>query len=270
MTSVCSGGCPRRDGNERCSPAKARRPRLRVTCPSGCDCGPVHDQPESRGIGDVLVAGDDEVLRTRGRERDEQTRFLSAHGQAVGNILGKRGVRAGLDLDPLVADESGDRAVENVDRLVLTRVGVDRRVVAGAHAPFNDGPVATRLLAGKLELGGRAMAAGNGAARLRTGQNGVAQGHVTSPFDGEVAQADDEPFTAVAAANAGRGQPAIYAWRAWAPAGAKGAHAPPATLTIAPSIVATAGPKIATSGASRRRRVIRPVRAPRDRAGRRT
>src|ERR1044071_4523116 len=46
-------------------------------------------------------------------------------------------------------------------------------------------------------------------ARLRTGQNGVAQGHVTFPFDTEVVQADGVPFTAVAAASAGRGQPAI-------------------------------------------------------------
>ena len=89
----------------------------------------------------------------------------------MGNILGKRGVGAGLNLDPLVADESSDRALQDVDGLVLTRVGVDRRVVAGADAPFNDGPVATRLLAGKFELGGRAMAVSNGAARLRSGQN---------------------------------------------------------------------------------------------------
>jgi hypothetical protein len=56
----------------------------------------------------------------------------------VGNILGKRGVRSGLDLDPLLADEGG-----------------------------------------KLELGARAMTVANGAARARTGQNGVAQRHVT-------------------------------------------------------------------------------------------
>src|SRR5204862_1042048 len=120
----------------------------------------------------------------------------------------KRGVRARLHLDPLVADESSDRAVQDVDGLVLTRVRVDRRVVAGTHAPLNDGPVATRLLARKLELGGRAMAVSNGAARARTGQHGVAQRHVTFPFATEVVQADEVPFTAVAAANAGRGQPA--------------------------------------------------------------
>src|SRR3954454_7797505 len=139
----------------------------------------LHDQSKSCGVGVVLVSGNEEVLRTRGLESDEQTRFISAHRQTMGNILGKRGVRAGLHLDPLVSDESGDRAVQDVDGLVLTRVDVDRRVVAGPHAPFNDRPVATRLLAGKLELGGRAMAVSNGAARFRTGQNGVAQGHVT-------------------------------------------------------------------------------------------
>src|SRR5204862_5056580 len=113
---------------------------------------------------------------------DEEPRFVSAHAQAVGNVLGKGGVRSCLDLDPLIADEGGDRAFEDVEGLVLACVDVDRRLIAGSYAPFDDGPVATRFLAGELELGARAMTGGNGAARARTGQDGVAEGHLTFPF----------------------------------------------------------------------------------------
>jgi hypothetical protein len=72
----------------------------------------VQNQPEPVGVGVVLVAGYEEVLRTGGLEGDEQTRFVAAHTQAVRHVLRKRGVRAGVDLDPLVSDERGDRAIE--------------------------------------------------------------------------------------------------------------------------------------------------------------
>src|SRR4051812_20345093 len=119
----------------------------------------LHDQSKSCGVGVVLVSGNEEVLRTRGLESDEQTRFISAHRQTVGNILGKRGVRAGLHLDPLVSDESGDRAVQDVDGLVLTRVDVDRRGVARPPPPFNDRPAPPPLLPGTLELRRRGKSA---------------------------------------------------------------------------------------------------------------
>ena len=103
-----------------------------VTCRSGCRGGSVENDSKPAGIGVVLVAGDEQVLRTGGLEGDQQPRFVAAHAQAVRYVLGERGVRAGLDLDPLVADEGGDRSVEDVEGLVLARVDVDRRLVAGA------------------------------------------------------------------------------------------------------------------------------------------
>jgi hypothetical protein len=36
----------------------------------------------------------------------------------------------------------GDCAVDDIDRLILTRVGVHWRLVARAHSPFDDCPVA--------------------------------------------------------------------------------------------------------------------------------
>jgi len=59
-------------------------------------------------------------------------------------------IATGLHLDPLVTDECGNRAVENVERLVLAGVRVDWRLVAGAQVPFHDRPVAAGLLT--LEL----------------------------------------------------------------------------------------------------------------------
>ena len=121
-------------------------------------------QPEPARVGVCFVAGYEEVLGTGRRERDEQPRFVAAHGQPMRHVLGQRGVGAGLDVDLLVADEGGDRAVEDVDGLVLPRVGMDRRLVAGAYAPLDDGPVAARLLSGDLEFGARAGARLDGTA----------------------------------------------------------------------------------------------------------
>src|SRR5918994_5777553 len=107
----------------------------------------VEDDAEAPRIGVVLVARHEEILRPGGLERDEQPRLLATNSQAVWHILGKRGVRAGSDLDSLVGDECGDRAVENVDCLVLARVRVDRcssparmRHSTTAHSPPDCSP----------------------------------------------------------------------------------------------------------------------------------
>src|SRR5919201_3207996 len=124
------------------------------------------------------------------------------------------------------------------------------------------------------------MAAGNGAARARTGQNGVAQGHVTSPYMLKLSKPTvclSRPLRPPTPVEVNLPSPlaCVGTGRCEGRARATGQDDSllsdrSATLTIAPSIVPTAEPKIATSGVSRRRRVIRRVRAPRDRAGRRT
>jgi hypothetical protein len=69
------------------------------------------------------------------------------------DILGKRRVGPGFHVDPLVSNECGDRSIEDVQRLVFARVGVDRRLVAGAQVPLHHGPAAIGLLTGEFELG---------------------------------------------------------------------------------------------------------------------
>jgi hypothetical protein len=102
----------------------------------------VQHDPEPTWVRVAVVAGHEEVLRTRRLDCDEEPRVVATHGQAVRHILGKRRVGPGFYIDPLLADERGDRTVENVARLVFARVGVDRRLVAGAQPPFHDCPVA--------------------------------------------------------------------------------------------------------------------------------
>jgi len=97
-------------------------------------------------------------------------------------FLGKRRVGAGVHLGPLVADECRDRALEDVEGLVFARVGVDRRLVAGAHVQFDDGPVAPGLLAGEFELGARAAAVGDCAPGAGAGEHRLCKGHaIASP-----------------------------------------------------------------------------------------
>src|SRR4029453_6866185 len=98
--------------------------------------GSVQNQPEPAGVGVVFVAGYEGVLRAGGFEGDEQTRFVAAHSQTMRHVLGKRGVRAGVDVDPLVTDEGGNRAVEDIEGLVFARVGVDWGVPGGRPPPF--------------------------------------------------------------------------------------------------------------------------------------
>jgi hypothetical protein len=57
------------------------------------------------------------------------------------DVVGKRRVGAGVHLELLVAHERGDRAFDDVDALVLARMGVDWRLVAAAHPVVQDSPV---------------------------------------------------------------------------------------------------------------------------------
>ena len=129
------------------------------------------------------------------------------------------------------------------------------------------------------------MAAGNGAARAEDRSERGRSGTCDLPFDAEVVQADGLPSPQQPLRSFRRPTPVEVnvplrptrvdtgrcegRVRATSQDDSLLSDRSP-TLTIAPSTVATAEPKIATSGASCRRRVIRPVRAPRDRAGRRT
>ena len=97
-----------------------------------------------------------------------------------GTWSGKRCVGTGFHLELLVTHVRGDRALEDVNGLVLACVGVDGRLVAGPHEVFHDGPLAARLFADDLQLGGRAAAVGPGTTGARAGQDGFAKGHVSA------------------------------------------------------------------------------------------
>jgi hypothetical protein len=58
------------------------------------------------------------------------------------DVVGKRRIGPGFHLELLVTHVCGDRALEDVNGFVLARMGVDRRLVAGPHAVFHDGPLA--------------------------------------------------------------------------------------------------------------------------------
>src|SRR4051794_20338229 len=141
----------------------------------------VEDDAEVARVGVAVVARHQEVLGPGGLERDEQACLLATNAQAVWHVLGKRGVGAGFDLDPLVGHERGDRAVEHVDRLVLAGVRVDGWLVARADAPFDAGPLAVGLLTGQLQLGARAVAGVDGATGAGARQNRITQGHLPLP-----------------------------------------------------------------------------------------
>ena len=64
----------------------------------------IDDDSESAGVAIAFIAGDEQVLRAGGLEGDEQMRFVAAYLQAVRDVLRKRCVRAGLDVDALVAN----------------------------------------------------------------------------------------------------------------------------------------------------------------------
>ena len=56
--------------------------------PSARGGGLLGHQPELSGVRVALAAGDEEVLRTRRCEHDEQPRLVAAHRQAVRDALG--------------------------------------------------------------------------------------------------------------------------------------------------------------------------------------
>src|SRR3954451_13068288 len=122
--------------------------------PGGASCAPplptarsdhgdalLEGDPELRRVGVALVARYEEVLRPRRVERLDEPHLLAAHGKTVRDVVGKRRVGAGLHLELLVTHVRRDRAFDDVDGLVLTRMGVDGRLVAGTHAVFRDGPL---------------------------------------------------------------------------------------------------------------------------------
>src|SRR3954466_3825634 len=129
-----SASLPRRAGGaSRGPPLPNRRSRCRGAL--------VEDDAELRRVGVALVARYEDVLRTRWVERLDEPHFLAAHGETMRDVVRKRRVGASLHLELLVTHVRGDRAFDDVDGLVLTRMGVDGRLVAGTHAAFHDGPI---------------------------------------------------------------------------------------------------------------------------------
>src|SRR5918994_2420427 len=149
MVDLASAPCaPGRKFQPLCIIDLARRGRRGWTAPPavaglGCWDRVVDDDAELRWVGVALITGDEEVLRTRWLEREQQPHLVAADPETVPEDVRKRRVRPGLDLDRLVTDVGGDRAVENVEGLVFTRVGVERRLFACAHPQLDNGPVAT-------------------------------------------------------------------------------------------------------------------------------
>src|ERR687898_1607707 len=97
-------------------------------------------QAELGRIGIALIPRDQEVLEARRLEDDQDPRRLTLDGESVGEIPRQGRVRAGLDVDALIADEGGDRSLEDVERLVLARMSVDRRGCARAGPPPRERP----------------------------------------------------------------------------------------------------------------------------------
>src|SRR4051794_18971667 len=167
--SVPLGGTPRLGGVP---------PPVAGLCRLG---GVADDEAEPGRVGVALIARHEEVLRARRRQGDQQARLIAVHDVAVRDVLGKRRVGTGLHVDALVADDRGDRTGDDVEGLVLARVGVDRRLAAGARSQLDDGPVTAGLLADELDLGARAVAVGHGTSGAGAGQDGIVQGHDFSP-----------------------------------------------------------------------------------------
>src|SRR4051812_15477066 len=148
---------------------------------SGCDRALVERDPELGRVGVALVARHEHVLRARRVQRHQEPRLLAADEEAVRNVVRERRIGPGFHLELLVAHERDDRALEHVDGLVLARVEVDRRLVAGADVVLHDGPLVTRLLAVELQLEVRAVAVVAVTSGAGAGQDGVCEGHAL-PF----------------------------------------------------------------------------------------
>src|SRR3954468_9683310 len=127
---------------------RRRRPRCRATAAAARGVGLhrgggiVDDETELRGVVVGLVARHEEVLRAGRLERDQEPCFFATHGQAMRDVLRERRIGPRFHLDLLVTDVRSDRALEDIEGLILARVGMDRRFLAREHPPFDDCPVA--------------------------------------------------------------------------------------------------------------------------------
>jgi hypothetical protein len=99
---------------------------------------PVDFEAELGRVRIALIARDEEVLETCRLEDHQNPREFVLDGEAVREVLRQRRVRAGLDIDALVANECRDRSLQDVKGLVFPRMGVDRRLVSGMDLPLDD------------------------------------------------------------------------------------------------------------------------------------
>src|SRR4051795_9933538 len=127
---------------------RRRRPRRRPTAAAARGVGLhrgggiVDDETELRGVVVGLVARHEEVLRAGRLERDQEPCFFATHGQAMRDVLRERRIGPRFHLDLLVTDVRSDRALEDIEGLILARVGMDRRVLPPRHPPLAPPPVA--------------------------------------------------------------------------------------------------------------------------------
>src|SRR5206468_1670554 len=104
-----------------------------------------------RGLvaGDWGAEGDEELLDPRGADRREDACALRAHDIGVRDVAGGEEEVARGDVDPLVADEERELALEDVESLVLVVVNVQR------------GPAAARVVDLDLREGVAGLGAGD-------------------------------------------------------------------------------------------------------------
>src|SRR5438270_425677 len=134
-------------GGPWCQPANLRRDAAQpAASPAVASLhgrgGSLNDQTELCGVVVGVVARHEEVLCARRLKRDQEPYFLATHGQAMRHVLRERRVGPSFHLDLLVTDVRSDRALEDIEGLILARVGMDWRFVARAQTPFDDCPVA--------------------------------------------------------------------------------------------------------------------------------
>jgi len=103
-----------------------------VGCEQACHLGHRRHHHVGRGLGagDRGTEGDEELLDPRGGDRREDARALRADDVGVRDVARAEEEVARSDVDPLVADEERDLALEDVERLVLVMVDVQRRSTA--------------------------------------------------------------------------------------------------------------------------------------------
>src|SRR3954454_6312041 len=120
---------------------RRRRPRCRATAAAARRVashrrdGILDDQTELRGVVVGVVSRHEEVLRARRLKRDQEPYFLATHGQAMRHVLRERRVGPRFHLDLLVTNVRSDRALEDIEGLILARVGMDLSVLARVPPP---------------------------------------------------------------------------------------------------------------------------------------